>query len=274
MRGGCDTWVCKAIPALFAALLWIGSVPAIVAAADDPRTIRIHTESWPGYTNSDGSGFAWDVIRAVYEPLNIGLSIKTMPYARATMHVVHGEADAWVGSYKDEVSEAVYPEWHYDADRVEALFRHDRGQAWQGLPSLRNQRVAWIRGYRMDRYFEVPVKSVPLSERKSALRMMEAGRLDFFLDASSELDDMLADLPDGLARSTFRRQHLMNLRLYLGFAPTDRGRRLARIWDERFPRLLESGRVAEIYNEYDFVVWPFEVPRKAGSESGGRDSTS
>lgn len=238
-------------------------LPAAPVAAE---TITIHSEGWQDYTNKDGTGFAWDTIRAVFNPEGIELDIKIVPYARAVDNVIVGKADAWVASYRNENPKAVYPEWHYDADRVAALYVRDLVAAPKGAGDLENTRVAWVRGYKMDHYIDVPMEVHRLNKQETAIRMLARGRIDYFLDARYVVKNMLDDLPDDLDRSQFAYKHVTNLPLYLAFAPTEAGRRFAEIWDERFPKLLANGTIAELYEKYGYEHWPFDRPRDdAGS---------
>jgi polar amino acid transport system substrate-binding protein len=240
------------------------AVCAMLAAPATAATIEIDTEAWADYTEADGTGFAWDVIRAVYKPAGVDLEINAVPYARAVNNVTSGKADAWVGSYADEVEDAVYPEWHYDADKVSALYYKDRAGSWSGVSDLEGARVAWVLGYKMDAYIDVPMDAQTLQERESAARMLKHGRVDYFLDAAYEITTLMENLPEGVSADEFGRKHVTNLPLYLGFAPTEQGRKFAEIWDERFPKLLKNGTLAEIYDKHGMTVWPFDVARDSG----------
>jgi len=89
-------------------------------AADKITFIRLVSEEWEGATNKDGTGFYWDIARAVYEPLDIKVQYQVAPYARGVSDVETGKADAWVGSYENEAEFAVYPVHALDADNVAA----------------------------------------------------------------------------------------------------------------------------------------------------------
>lgn len=52
------------------------------------------SETWTRYTQEDGRGVAWDLLRAVYEPAGVRLRIANEPYTRAVGLVLRGEADA------------------------------------------------------------------------------------------------------------------------------------------------------------------------------------
>ncbi|MCZ7166943.1 hypothetical protein, partial [Salmonella enterica] len=83
------------------------------------------------YTNKDGSGLAWDVLRQVFEPADITVQTRTVPYTRSIGLAQRGEVDGWVGAHRDEASGVLYPHWHFDADHIYAL-----GLATAPTPSL------------------------------------------------------------------------------------------------------------------------------------------
>jgi len=244
----------------FAFLALMASVLLASRADAKPDAIQIHTEAWEAYTERDGSGFAWDVIRAVYKPAGIEVDKTYVPYSRAVHNVVNGEADAWIGSYAGENSDALYPEWHYDADEIEALYLTGRVSTWGGRETLDGARVGWMRGYAYDKYLDVPVTETILNERERVVDLLERGTLRFWLDAEYEIDHIVDDLT-AQRRAKLARGHVMTHELYLGFADTERGAALRRVWDERFPELLRQGRIAEIYDKWNIAFWPFEQPR-------------
>ena len=79
------------------------------------------SEAWDDYTNADGSGLAWDVLREVFEPAGIKLQTRTVPYTRSVGLAQRGEVDGWVGSYRDEATGVLYPHWNFDSDHIYAL---------------------------------------------------------------------------------------------------------------------------------------------------------
>ena len=160
-------WWCIGIAAAGLSVLGVGAAAPV--RAQDMTRIDVHTEAWQAYTERNGTGFAWDVIRAVYEPVGVRIDDSYVPYSRAIQDVLAGDADAWVGSYANEQAEALYPEWHYDADQVQALFLEAATDSWSGPASLEGARVAWMRGYAYARYLDVPVKRVLLNDRSRAL---------------------------------------------------------------------------------------------------------
>lgn len=104
--------------------LLLGCLAPLSALAEQalPTEIQLVSEYWAGHTNRDGTGLAWDIMRQVFEPAGVKMSFRIVPYTRSIGLVQRGEADAWLGSYRNEISQRiVYPQHYYDADRIAAL---------------------------------------------------------------------------------------------------------------------------------------------------------
>lgn len=243
---------------VLAAWAWAGAAPA-TSASEPEATIHVAAPAWGWLTEEDGSGLYWALLRAVYEPAGYELAIHTRPYSRAVQTVLSGKFDAWPGSYPQEHADAVYPDWHMDAEPVYAAYDPDIIESWANQESLRGRRVAWVRDYNYQKYLDVPVEAFRQNGRQAGLKQVAQGRVAAFLDARSSLEQALAEssLSDQLALGWVRA-----IELYMAYAPNARGRRLAAIWDRRFPELLADGTVADLYDDWDWPdpQWPFAAP--------------
>ncbi len=224
---------------------------SVQANASMPEQVRIASEVWEGHTHADGTGLAWDIMRLVFEPAGVALQIQSVPYTRSIGLVQRGEADAWVGSYLNEVDDGVfYPRLPYDADQIGAL-----GLTEQPLPSLANLgefRLVWIRGYEYQRYLPNLHDYREVQRRSGILAMLDLGHADFYIDALTEVEELLATTS---APQRYRSTVLTALPLYLGFADNPRGRALAELYDRRMELLLEEDRLREV-----FVRWQQPYP--------------
>ena len=218
-----------------------------------PREIRLASEVWEGHTQADGSGLAWDILRQVFEPEGVELVIQSVPYTRSIGLVQRGEADAWVGSYRNEVDEGVfYPRRHYDADQVSALGLVE--QTPPTLATLGEHRLVWIRGYEYQRYVPNVQRYQEVQRRSGILAMLERGHADFYIDARDEVDEVLASAADA---SLYRVTDLTRLPLYLGFADNPRGRALAELYDRRLSLLVERGSLRPLFSRWR-QPYPFD----------------
>ncbi|MBS7664108.1 transporter substrate-binding domain-containing protein [Pseudomonas lalucatii] len=234
---------------LMALSTWAGAQ----AEAPPPTQIRLASEVWAEDTEADGSGLAWDILRQVFEPAGVELQIQSVPYTRSIGLVQRGQADAWVGSYKDEIDRGViYPRWHYDADRVSAL-----GLAERPTPTLATigaARLVWMRGYAFQRYLPDLKHYREIQRDSDILQMLQYRRADFFLEAHDELEDLLERAAEP---ARFRLTPLTRLPLYLGFADTPRGRALAALFDRRMDELVRRGSLRPVFKRWQ-QPYPFD----------------
>lgn len=233
-----------AIRTLLLAML-LSVAPWVAAAEGVPKQIHLVSEEWLDYTNADGTGVAWDVLRKVFEPAGVKVVAQSAPYSRAVGLVKRGEADAWVGSYKDENEDNLYPRWHFDMDHIYAL-----GLASKPVPTLNTvgqYRLAWVRGYDYSSYLPNAKTFREIQRREGILPMLEHDRVDFYIDALTEVDYVLGQSPQP---ERFRRTHVAELPLYLAFARNDQARALRDLFDRRMDELVRSGELRPIFEHW------------------------
>lgn len=240
--------------------VWLGIllgllIPSLAPAGDAtvPTRIRVVSEVWARYTEPDGSGLGWDLVRAVFGPAGVRVEAHSVPYTRAVGLVQRGEMDAWVGSYADEVRSGVlYPRWAYDADQICALGLAEQPEV--RLDNLGSFHLAWLRGYAYERYLPNLKHYRVIQRRDGILSMLTLRHADLFIDARPELEDVLVHARDP---SAFRVSCLTTLPLYLGFADTANGKALAHLFDRRMEELVASGELRPIFERWHYP-YPFQ----------------
>ncbi|MEN8640396.1 substrate-binding periplasmic protein [Pseudomonas sichuanensis] len=222
-------------------------------ARETPAQVRLVSEEWLDYTNADGSGVAWDVLRKVFEPAGVKVVTQSAPYSRAVGLVRRGEADAWVGSYKEENDDNLYPRWHFDMDHIYAL-----GLAGKAQPTPENvgqYRLAWVRGYDYASYLPNVHNFREVQRREGILPMLEHDRVDFYIDAQTEVDYVLGQSPHP---ERFRSTHVAELPLYLAFTRSEQGKALSALFDKRMAELVRGGELKPIFERWK-QPYPFSA---------------
>ncbi|MDR6711856.1 polar amino acid transport system substrate-binding protein [Pseudomonas hunanensis] len=231
--------------ALLAIVLLLGGVVTAASAQQPVQQIHLVSEEWLDYTNADGTGLAWDVLRKVFEPAGVKVSLQSAPYSRAVGLVKRGEADAWVGSYKDENEDNLYPRWHFDMDHIYAL-----GLVSKPVPTpatIGQYRLAWVRGYNYGSYLPNVHQYREIQRREGILPMLEHERVDFYIDALTEVEYVQGQAPQP---ERFRRTHVAELPLYLAFARNEQGKALSALFDQRMAVLVRSGELKAIFERW------------------------
>lgn len=218
-----------------------------------PKTVRLASEAWLDYTNADGTGVAWDVMRKVFEPAGVKVQVLSVPYSRAVGLVKRAEADAWVGSYRDESEDYLYPRHAFDNDHIYAL-----GLTSSPVPTLDTlgrYKLSWVRGYDYQHYLPNVKAFREVQRREGILPMLERKRVDFYIDAKTEVDYVYAQASEP---ARYRRTPIGELPLYLAFARTDEARALQQLFDRRMDELIASGALREIFARWK-QPYPFEA---------------
>ncbi|MBV6286658.1 substrate-binding periplasmic protein [Pseudomonas aegrilactucae] len=236
-------------------LMWLLVAGAARAAEPVavPTTVRLASEEWLDYTNADGSGLAWDVLRKVFEPAGVKVQVLSVPYSRAVGLVKRAEADAWVGSYHEESDDYLYPRHAFDSDHIYAL-----GLASSPVPTLDTlgrYKLSWVRGYDYQHYLSNVKEFREVQRREGILPMLERKRVDFYIDAQTEVNYVHAQASDP---ARYRRTHLGELPLYLAFARTDQAVAIMELFDRRMDELIASGALREIFARWK-QPYPFEA---------------
>ena len=226
---------------------WILLVCSALVSAQPapPGEVRLVSEVWPGHTEADGSGLAWDIMRAVFEPAGLRVVVHSEPYMRSIGLVLRGRADAWIGSYAGEIAEAHYPQQAYDADPIVAL-----GLASLSAPSrdtIGQRRLIWVRGYDYQHRLANVQHFQEIRMRTGILQMLERGYADFYVDALSEVEAVLAESSQA---QRYQVVPLLMLPLYPGFQDSPRGRELAELYDRRLLELRADGSLRALFAKW------------------------
>lgn len=226
-----------------------------VLLAEDKAAIHVATDSWEGYTNPDGSGLYFDMLRLVYESSGIDLNYTITPYKRSVLLVTSKLFDAWIASYENEKPNVIYPKIILDYDDVVALYKKKRFPDWKGEHSLKDKRLAWIRGYGYEDYLKVNTNWRELNERGPVISMLELDRVDAFLDHIEDVDALVEK--SAIDMNAYQTGLVFRLDLYMGFADTERGRALADLWDNRMQALIASGELSALWKKWTKKDFPF-----------------
>ena len=238
---------------------WLACSLCVSAWADDkPPALQINvaSEAWAEHSNADGSGLAWDLLRAVFEPAGVGLKITSVPYSRALGLAQRAKVDAVLGLYLNEAQGINYPRWPYADDAVVAL-----GLASSPTPSLATlskYRLIWMRGYGFQTQMPNLVHYQEVQRRDGITQMLIQGRADFYLDDDDEVASVLAASEQP---QLFKQTALQYLPVYLGFATSAQGQKMQKLYEERMDKLIKAGSLRPIFARYQ-QHYPYDTAKE------------
>ena len=219
-------------------------------AGGEPEEIVLASEEWANATNKDGTGLYWDIFRAVYEPVGIKTKFIIRSCKGSVSLVKKNQADAAVGIHPDKIQGALSSRYPFVKDYLLVLFKKNRFEPWNGQETLKNKKIGWIKGYSYDDYLDVPVVKREFLKRESILEQLDDDQIDFFMDTRNDVESVLNKGIIDVTRYTV--ETVLALERYLVFADNKKGKELKRIFDNRFPRLVQSGEIEKLFAKWNW----------------------
>lgn len=210
---------------------------------------------WEDYTNKDGTGMYWDILRTIYSNQGIKLKSSTVPWNRALKMVTKYEIyNAIVGEYRDSKEALIFPKYPIDVEYMSALSTKS-SEAWQGLGSLTGKRVGWIKDYNVitERQRDFSLREYRTTEQ--GLELLNAGKLDYIIDEWDELAIVLKD--KNLAIENYHMNDMRKGRdVYVAFTDNAISKVLVEIYNEQVEAMVKSGSMQALYKKWGLGEMP------------------
>lgn len=234
-------------------------VASFVAKSEN---ISVGLTEWGGYTNSDGTGIYLDIINSVFGKQNIDLKFSS--YQRTLHKFREGEYDFIIGVYREEIKSAIFPRWHLDMEHSVLAFYNKNKLNINHVAELNKLTVGWMRGYGFERYLPLSNKPYLVNSQRDGFKLLKNNRIDAFID-------YFYNQPQTTQLSSI--EILPKRKLYLAFANTDKGKKLAQLFDEQMNKLNGSGELKTIFGDaYDFSQFGNFTPSKTQIILRSRDN--
>jgi hypothetical protein len=203
------------------------------------QDIWVSASEWDGFAQRDGSGLYFDVLKAVFP--NDTLHFEPTSFKVAIDLFNKQKADMVLAVYHSEVSDAIYSKWILDTD--DAVTGYYLLDSFTTPPRIDEYiKVGWLEGYGFRQFFP-KVQDVYLVETRDAgFRMLKKKRLDVFFDylgnnlhQDEKVFGHFEAHPGGY--------------LYIAFQNNSKGKKLAKIYNQRMTKLKREGTLKKIYKE-------------------------
>ncbi len=226
------------LPALLS-LFFCFSVPATAA-----ETITVATDEWSSYTNQDGTGYYFDLLRAVFPEPEYKLDIKIVPYARSVQMALNNQAHVVLGIYKEEVPEGQVSKYVVEQDLVDALVSPELNKSWKGAESLAGKSVVAKIDYGFNTITDVKMNYAEKASLENMVKMLKAGRVDAVLDYEEDLDPIIK--AEKLDDSFAIKKSVMGSPIYFGFSGDEAGKKYLKRFNEEYKKLWDAKKVHEL----------------------------
>ena len=211
-----------------------------------PSSINIVTEIWPKFTNKDGSGYYFELLRKVYWPLGVGLNIHYMPYSRAVAELRQGKADVLLGTYDGLFPQPWRSKYPVEQDNLDAALSPELFANWQGTESLNGKRVVAGYGGLLNQFYNLNVEYLEVRSVDSMLKMLRSGRVDAVLDYKLSFLPAFERLG---VEPQYIKESVLSKPLYFIFYDSEKGKKLKAIFDLKMELMIKSGEVKQLLLE-------------------------
>ena len=219
--------------------------------------VIIETSLWPGFTNADGSGAYFALARLVLPAADYPLVIRHNHLGRAWLAVQRGQADLSFGLTEADIRAFALESSSlpYDADTLLAVFQPTRLHPTDlTKPRLSSLHLGWEKSYNYGAVLEISNQGYEVNSPAHAIQLLVAGRIDVYLAERGDL--ATPELQQQLQKSGLQQQWLATVPVYAGFSPSDKGRQLKQLWDQRIQQLEKSGELQRFYQSYPVLQPP------------------
>lgn len=230
--------------------LGVGGAPVVQADALGDSLEQAHIRkatfaapAWEGYTNADGSGLYWDLLKQVYAPYGLDVKFINMPWNRANKLMTAGSMVDGVPGEIPGVEGKLYAQLPIDIEYHGVM--HAAKTPFSGRASLTGKRVGWRHSYNLIPAEQRDFTLVECVRPERCTEQVQNGELDFFLDEPDELEKQrseahlpadaypIAQLPPGKES-------------FMTFADSASGRLLREVYDARVRQMAASGELRAI----------------------------
>lgn len=238
----------------------------LLAPFSRAETLRLRADPWMPYNGAPAAkapGFGIEIARAIFEPAGITVEYENQPWGDALIACAAGRIDAVIGASATEAAKLVVPKLDLGSPRVGLFTLKSSPWRYENLASLTKERVAVVADYK---YYDALDAYIDKHKEPQVIRYSGDSALsDAIADLVAGKVDVVAEVypvfawtarSGGYKPEQFRLAYLHEAEpVYVAFAPTDEGRRHARLFDEGLRKLRASGKLAEILKRYGQDDW-------------------
>jgi polar amino acid transport system substrate-binding protein len=212
-------------------------------------TFTVVADEWEGYTQADGSGYWFDLMRLLYEPLGHTLIFRTVPYPRALEEIRKGKSQITPATYRGDLDDN-HTELSViiEQDNVDAFVLAQNFPDWRGAESLAGRRVVARLEYGYDRFLPSNIIYSEKPQLEGMLKMLVLGRVDAVLDYSADVQALVNS--GAVTASWVVKPGIIQPAEYAAFALTTEGQRARAIFRSRMGEIIEGDDIQPLMDKY------------------------
>lgn len=248
--------VLKTVPCYLVTILI--SILSFNATSFSAKSIDIIwvTESWPEYTNKDGTGLYHELLSRIFAQSPYNITVKYLPWRRALNQVAKNEAQISGALPLNDLY--LFASVPILTQPISILVNVNSQQF--SLQQLAGLIGTWPEMYEhelMQPQIAPYINAITSKDRADALKLLINSKVDYYLDIKPMLEAQLATLP-AEQQQNYQIQNLSTLNLYLIFSNDEKGRAVREYYDSQTKLLLSKNILQSIYQKYH-ITPPLET---------------
>ena len=185
------------------------------------------------------TGLYWEPFLAVFQPLGVKIEPTFMPHHISIVRVRERSCDIAFRGYVDEYPDLYYSHWPQELEEVLAV--HPSTTTFKDVGSFVGQKIGWVNGYGFEALLPTDTNYKEVRSEGFGLKMLEQGRLDFFLDYQLTITTAAARIGLDLSAYTLTPVAELSQLVYPMFRPDKHGVKLLEIYNRRMAQLHKDG---------------------------------
>lgn len=204
------------------------------------QQIKVGSDEWPGFTNADGTGIYYTLLKRIFGEQNLDIKIES--YNRVLNDFHQNKLDIAVGIYRENIQQGIIPDWFLDTEYPVLAFYDPNVTKITNVSDIKNKLVSWKRGYHFELFIS-DIKNVYLvTNTTTGFELLNKNRVDVFMDYPK-------NIPVKFQQKFLSFEIVPSRHIYLAFQNTENGKLLAKKFDQSMTKLRASGELAKIFGD-------------------------
>jgi len=220
---------------------------AVISASISAETITLCSLERAGLSQKDGTGYYWELLRAIYREEGIELKHHSAPFKRCLQLVEREIVDGAVAVFRtpERTMKFNYPKSRLNVSTYGLSYLKETSQKEikKGESS-----VGIIRGYDFSEWLPSNIKLVSLNSNTQAIGMLKLKRIQYHADDLQDVLFTLKEMGERPDQFAFKSLHTKNL--YVPFTKNVRGQNLADSFDIGLKKVSIRGELKKLVEKY------------------------
>jgi hypothetical protein len=210
----------------------------LVCARGYAKELTVGVPEWKGYTNADGSGVYFDLLRKTFPDDTFNIKIDTYNRTLANFH--KNKLDIVIGVFREDIKQGTFPHWFLDTEAPITAFYDPKITQLTHLSDLEDLSVSWLRGYKFNNFIPYVTSPYLVNTLATGFELVTKNRVNVFIDYPY-------NVPDRYQQKLASLEVMPARHIYLVFQQNNFGSALAEQYDKMMPQLRDSGALTDIF---------------------------